>query len=146
MTDNIPLNADDVLSKSPTISFNVSYSATQVQLRQSKDQKLLEHMMEEYSSRLGRAIGRAKKWENRLSADSKVMTNSLEVYVFTQDELETDRKKYELQATAELREELVDFAEDVLGQFGYDGKSGGLSTLEWAEGIIKQYKQEIEKQ
>ena len=51
----------------------------------------------------------------------------------------------EREATAELKEELVDFAEDVLGQFGYDGKSGGLSTLEWAEGIIKQHKQELEK-
>lgn len=54
-------------------------------------------------------------------------------------------KKHELQAVAELREELVDFAEDVLGQFGYDGKSGGLSTLEWAESIIKQHRQELEK-
>ena len=36
-------------------------------------------------------------------------------------------------------EELVDFARDVLGQFGYDGKSGGLSTLESAESIIKRY-------
>lgn len=97
-TDNAPLNADDGLSKSPTVSFNVSYSTTQVQLRESKDEKLLEHMREEYSSRLGRAIGRAKNWENRLSEDCKVITNSLEVYVFTWDELEAYRKKHELKA------------------------------------------------
>lgn len=36
-------------------------------------------------------------------------------------------------------EEAADFAEDVLQQFGYNGKSGGLSTLEWAEGIVKRF-------
>ena len=41
-----------------------------------------------------------------------------------------------------VEEDLVDFAKDVLGQFGYNGKSGGLSTLEWAESIIKHAESE----
>ena len=44
------------------------------------------------------------------------------------------------EAEAEEVEMAADFAEDVLQQFGYNGKSGGLSTLEWAEGIIKRHK------
>ena len=42
------------------------------------------------------------------------------------------------QSVAKYQEELKDFAQDVLGQFGYSGSSGGLSTLEWAASIIKK--------
>ena len=53
------------------------------------------------------------------------------------------RNRVEQLIKEEVMQELEmasDFAEDVLQQFGYNGKSGGLSTLEWAEGIIKRYK------
>lgn len=63
--------------------------------------------------------------------DAKVeLREAIEAYV-------TTRVK---EAEAEEVEMAADFAEDVLQQFGYNGKSGGLSTLEWAEGIIKRHK------
>ncbi|HUH57839.1 MAG TPA: hypothetical protein VL020_04935 [Pseudomonadales bacterium] len=42
---------------------------------------------------------------------------------------------------AELQEELLDFARDVLNQYGYEGRPGGMSTLEWAESIINAAEQ-----
>jgi hypothetical protein len=54
-------------------------------------------------------------------------------------------KQYGLQerrkAEYEESEAAAEFAEDVLEQFGYDGRSGGLSTLERAESIVRKHKQ-----
>lgn len=52
--------------------------------------------------------------------------------------INTQKKLY----AESVEEELVDFAQDVLSQFGYDGRSGGLSTLEYAESLIKSYGKE----
>lgn len=58
------------------------------------------------------------------------------------DDIIQDIKRHERLYAESVEEELVDFAQDVLSQFGYDGRSGGLSTLEYAESLIKRYGKE----
>ena len=87
----------------------------------------LDNELKEY---LSWAYEIGKKDGNGLAEVRKELNELIEAYV-------TTRVK---EAEAEEVEMAADFAEDVLQQFGYNGKSGGLSTLEWAEGIIKRHK------
>lgn len=91
-----------------------------------------EELREEFADIMA-DYDRARKSPSGDSVDIEVNTSNRLTKLFN-----TQKRLY----AESVEEELVDFAQDVLSQFGYDGRSGGLSTLEYAESLIKSYGKE----
>ena len=84
MPQNNPKQEAEPSSK---MDFGVSFSVTSVELQQSRDMKLLEHLTEKWSRELGLAIGKAKRWDMYPNKPGGIMTKTLQVRVYTHDEL-----------------------------------------------------------
>ena len=84
MLQNNPKQEAELPSK---MDFSVSFSVTSVELQQSKYMKLLGYLTEKWSCELGLAIGRAKKWDMYPNKFGGMMTKTLQVRVYTHDEL-----------------------------------------------------------
>lgn len=69
------------------MDFGVSFSVTRTELQASKDMKILERLTEECSRKLGLEIGRAKKWGMEPFMDNSALIKTLQVRVYTYDEI-----------------------------------------------------------
>lgn len=130
-TDNTQELEAELPSK---MDFSVSFSVTSVELQQSKDMKLLEYLTEQWSRELGLAIGRAKKWDMYPNKFGGMMTKTLQVRVYTHDELmefadamqERGRQEERAHTTKLLNEQLdtfqkfIDTSKEI--NLGYHGR------------------------
>lgn len=104
--------------------FGISFAVAQEELKQSKDQQLLNYMTEKYSAALGIHIGKNKPWEVTPMAGDKLLIKRLEVVVFTPTELEayvTTRVKEALELARSKDPHKCEFGHEVYSHNTVDG-------------------------